>query len=116
MPPQVRTCRKCEVSFTLMPGKPGNINDCPNCSEEDVPLVMAKVSWEGKHLMLLEITDNRKEAIRFNKAQARSGVGPLSAFSNGPSPDDRESSKSGSGTEGGAIYHSNLKEKRSVKR
>ena len=117
MPAQIRTCRKCTKDFTLMPDKPGNINDCPTCSEDDVPLLMGKVSWEGKHFMLLEITANREEATLFNKAQQRHGVGPLSAFGGGGEGlEGRETSKAGTGAELGAMYHSHLREKRHLKR
>ena len=116
MPAQIRTCRTCSRDFTLMPDKPGNINDGPTCSEETVELLMAKVSWEGKHTPIIEITANREEAKRFNRAQNRGGVGPLSTFGGkGEGACGRESGKIGSGAETRAIYHSNLREKRSVK-
>jgi len=116
MPVQTRTCAKCEKEYVLLPGKPGLATHCPACSTETVPMVMAKVSWDGKHTRILEITDNREEAERFNKAQERSGVGPLSAFGNHPTIADGEASKLGSGAERGAMYRSHLREKRFVKR
>ena len=67
--------------------------------------------------MLLEITADRKEAERFNRTQARGGTGPLSAFgSGGEGSEGGEAAKSGTGTERGAIYRSNLREKGSVKK
>jgi len=116
MPIKPRTCRKCTKNFVLMPGKPGNANDCPSCSREDVPLVMAKVSWEGKHCMILEITADRAEAERFNRAQARGGMGPLSAMcGSGEDKDGQEASKQRTGAGVGDLYRSRLNEKRRVK-
>jgi hypothetical protein len=116
MPAQQKVCAKCEIEFTLMPGKPGLSIHCPACSEETTEMLMAKVAWDGKHTQILEITANRKEAEYFNKAQSRSGVAPLAAFGNRPNKDDYESSKGGSGAERGAQYHSHLREKHHLKR
>lgn len=116
MPAQQRVCQKCEGEFDLMPNKPGLSIHCPACSEETTELLMAKVSWDGKHTQLLEITANRQEAEAFNKAQSRNGIGPLATFGNRPQKDDYESSKGGSGAERGAQYSSNLKEKHHLKR
>ncbi len=111
-----RTCRACGNKFDLIPGKPGNINDCPGCSGEDVPILMAKVAWSGKHQVEIEITANRDEAIRFNKAQRRHGATTLSSIvASREGVEGRESSKSGSGAERGANYNSRLGEKRTVK-
>src|SRR5208283_4703825 len=116
MPAQTRTCRKCSRDFTLMPDKPGNINDCPACSEETVELLMAKVTWEGKHTPVLEITANRQEAMRFNSVQNRGGFGPLSTFGgSGEGLAGRESAKIGSGAEIRAMYHTRLREKFTVR-
>ena len=49
MPAQQRVCQKCEGEFDLMPNKPGLSIHCPACSEETTELLMAKVSWDGKH-------------------------------------------------------------------
>ncbi len=116
MPAQQRTCIKCQREFTLLPGKPGLATTFPSCSEETTELLMAKVSWDGKHTQIIEITANRKEAELFNKAQSRSGVAPLAMFGNRPNKEDYESSKGGSGAERGAQYHSNLREKHHLKR
>ena len=108
MPAQQRTCRKCSKDFTLLPNKPGNINDCAECAGEDVPLLMAKVSWENKHTPIIEVTADREAAIAFNKAQVR-GFGPLSTFGgHGEGLEGRESAKDGTGAEIGALYHSPL--------
>lgn len=116
MPAQEKTCRLCESTFTLQPGKPGYADVCPACTEDDVPLLMAKVSWEGKHSPVIEITDNRDEAERFNKAQGRGCHGPLSALSGGRNKQDKEAGKASSGAEKGAIYHTPMGEKFSIKR
>jgi len=118
MPLQQRTCRRCDQLFILHPNKPGNINDCPEHSGEDVPLLMGKVAWAGKHEMFLEITADREEATAFNKAQRRGCVGTLSSMcgGKGDGAEGRESSKRNSGAELGAIYHTGLNEKWSVKR
>ncbi len=116
MPSQKRICAKCESEFVLLPGKPGLAIHCPACSVETTPQVMGKVSWDGKHFQLLEITADRRAAEAFNRAQQRNGAGPLATFSVGRDLADGEASKMGSGTEGGALYHSPMGEKRSVKR
>ena len=110
MPVQKRTCAKCESEFVLLPGKPGLAIHCPACSVETTPRVMGKVSWDGKHLQLLEITADREAAMAFNRAQQHSGglVGPLSVFNVGRDLADGEASKAGSGAEGGAVYRSRL--------
>ena len=111
-----RTCRTCGAKFDLAPTKPGNINDCPQCSLEDVPLLAAKVAWSGKHQVEIEITSNREEARRFNKAQRRHGATTLSSIvASREGVEGRESSKSGSGAERGASYSSRLGEKHTVK-
>ncbi len=58
------------------------------------------------------------EIHRFNRAQQHAGglVGPLSSFGGERDLADAEASKAGSGAEGGALYHSPLREKHSVKR
>jgi len=77
---------------------------------------MAKVAWSGKHQVDIEITSDRRAATAFNKAQRRSGPGPLSSIVS-PKEDSvgRESGKSGSGSEPGAMYHSGLNEKHHLK-
>ena len=118
MPQRKRNCAECEAEYTLMPGKPGLATHCPECSEgdEEVPMVMAKVAWSGKHTMELEITANREEAAAFNKAQARGSCGPLSSMcAPKEGAEGRESGKRDTGSELGALYHSGLGEKRSVK-
>ncbi len=117
MPAQVRTCIKCYRDFVLLPGKPGLSTHCPNCSEETTEMKMAKVAWDGKHTQIIEITDNRKEAERFNKAQNRGSFGPLATFGGkGEGAVGKESGKIGTGAELGAVYHSPLREKHSLKR
>ena len=118
MPVQRRTCAKCESEFVLMPGKPGLATHCPSCSVETVPMVLGKVSWDGKHLQLLEITADRAAAERFNRAQSHAGglTGPLSSLCGGHGLEDGEAAKLGSGAEAGAVYHSPLREKHAVKR
>jgi hypothetical protein len=111
-----RTCRACGKKFDLIPGKPGNINDCPSCSGEDVPLLAAKVAWSGKHQVEIEITSNRAKAQRFNRAQRRHGATTLSSIvASREGVEGRESSKSGSGAGKGDSYNSRLGEKHTVK-
>jgi hypothetical protein len=110
-----RKCRSCGAEFELLPTKPGNINDCPKCSTEDVPLLAAKVAWSGKHCVEIEITRNRAEAWNFNRAQRRQGATTMSSIATPrEGAEGRESSKSGTGTERGATYNSHLGEKRTV--
>ena len=115
----MRICRQCEEPYTLLPTKPGHIDDCPRCVTEDVPLLMAKVAYPSKNSseVEIEITADRGAATAFNKAQRRSSATCLSSIVT-PKEDKsgRESSKSGSGAELGAIYSSKLLEKYSVKR
>ena len=80
MPLPKRTCRKCGDEFTLMPNKPGNVNDCLNCAEEDVPRLVAKVAWSGTHCVEIEITPDAAAAAAFNSAQRRSGPTCLSSI------------------------------------
>jgi hypothetical protein len=113
-----RVCRTCGEEFILSPTKPGNINDCIHCAGEDVPLLMAKVAYPSKNssLVEIEITSDRRGAMAFNRAQRRHGAGPLSSIIEAREDESgRESSKNNSGAEKGAIYTSNLGEKRSIK-
>ena len=116
--PNKRICRSCGEDFILTPTKPGNINDCIQCAGEDVPLLMARVAYPSKNssLVEIEITADRKGAIAFNNAQRRRGCGPLSSIIEcRESESGWESSKFKSGAEKGAVYTSNLGEKRSIK-
>lgn len=76
-----QTCRECEREFSPAPDKLGPIDVCPRCETEDVPLTMAKVSWEGKHTPIIELTDDRLAAKYFNGAQKRLGASVVRAFS-----------------------------------
>ena len=79
-------CRHCKEPFIPEVGHPGFFNECPQCladrpaSKRDVPLLMAKVAWSGKHFPEIEITADRNAAIAFNSAQRRHGHGPISAI------------------------------------
>jgi hypothetical protein len=121
----LRTCKECGEQFELLPNKPGLATVCPQCSpSHDVPPLVAKVSWEGKHSPVIEITSNTEEARRFNRAQHRHGAAPLSAIAprtGGFNSDERteadgEARKFGSGAEPGAVYRTRLGEKHTVKR
>jgi hypothetical protein len=106
-------CSICETEFVLTPDKPGKINHCFDCSE-DVPKLMAKVAWSGKHFMEMEITSNRADAIAFNRAGARRGHFPNLKFSSKESVVGRESSKRGSGSCIGDTYYSKVGERHFV--
>jgi hypothetical protein len=82
VPLPVRTCRSCETEFILRPNKPGNINDCPNCSVETAPKTVAKVAYPSKNssLVEIEITQDVKAARLFNNAQRRNCAGPLTSI------------------------------------
>jgi hypothetical protein len=101
------------MQFTLTPTKPGNINDCFNCAIETEIAIVAKVAYPSKNSSLVEIelTQDHAAANAFNGAQRRSGVGPLRSIVASREP----ASKAKSGAEGGALYYSNLGEKRTVK-
>jgi len=108
-----RKCRQCEEWFVLLPDKPGYAHDCPSCSDKDVPLLMAKVAWSGKHEMEMEITSDRKAAMAFNKAQRRNSATVMSSITQ--AREEPENTKQGLGAEAYAIYRSPLGEKHSVK-
>lgn len=75
------------------------------------------MSREGKHSVVIEITDNRAEAIAFNRRQKRFGHGVIRSIMASKSSGcaDKESSKKYSGTEDHAQYVAPLGEKRNVK-
>jgi hypothetical protein len=77
MPIPQRKCRKCGELFILGFNKPGNVNDCVSCSEQDIPIYVAKVAHSSKNssLVELEFTTNHYEAAKFNGAQKRMGAG-----------------------------------------
>lgn len=68
-------CIKCHNEFVPLADHPGYVNVCVDCSKGDVPRLMAKVAWSGKHTVEIEVTTNRREAERFNALQKRYGVG-----------------------------------------
>lgn len=113
-------CRVCSTEFTPRFDHLGYVDVCCNCTAhaDCTPRVMGKVAWSSKHTMELEITSNRAEAIAFNKAQRRFGASVMcSLVAPKETPQNSHNyGKRGSGAEGGAIYSSNLREKRSVKR
>lgn len=112
MKPPKRICQSCGDEYVLSPTKPGNINDCPNCSVETAPKIVAKVAYPSKNSSLVEIelTTDTKAAAAFNNAQRRNGGGsPLSSILASREP----VSKTASGE--GASYSSKLGEKRTVK-
>lgn len=114
----IRVCKICDSEFELKPDHQGKADVCLNCGGEDVPLLMAKVSYPTKHVTdaIIEITADRKAAINFNRAQRRNCAGPLRSIIAGREPvAGREARKDGSGAESGALYYSRLGEKRRVK-
>lgn len=110
-------CTTCKHPFIRRPDHQGFANVCPGCSTGDVPRVMGKVAWSGKHTMELEITADRAEAEAFNRAQRRWGAGVIRSITQPrESREGSESSKRGSGAELWAGYTTRLGEKRNVKR
>jgi hypothetical protein len=75
-----KVCRVCEEEFTWRVGKPGYVDVCERCGEKDVPLLMAKVSWENKHTPVVEVCE-AQEARRFNRQLARKPGGLIPALS-----------------------------------
>ena len=128
-----RFCKVCDSKFTPGPNHLGLIDVCLNCGGQDVPLSLAKVSYPSKHVTdaLIEILPGyrRHEAEIFNALQRRGRVGPATSMfqqvrvepwepkagKNYLPPEVSLDTKRNSGAEGGAIYHSNLGEKRTVK-
>jgi hypothetical protein len=39
---KILICKSCELEFQWYPGKPGLINECPGCAEEDIPVYLAE--------------------------------------------------------------------------
>jgi len=120
-----RICQKCGADFVLRPGKPGLINQCPDCAT-DIAKVGGNMIWSHKTAPELEIK-SMVEAKIFARATNRFGAGPLRAITQskeqahksliGESPFDPGdgAAKTGSGAENRAQYFSRLGEKRIVK-
>jgi len=129
MPQTFKICVACDEKFLLRPDHRGKANVCLNCSGEDVPLLMAKVSYPSKHVTdaIIEITADRAAATAFNRAQRRGSAGVMTssfrsvgeeyqkvAGKDYEPPEVKLDTKKFSGAETRALYHSNLGEKRSV--
>jgi len=101
-----RFCKVCDSKFTPGPNHLGLIDVCLNCGGQDVPLSLAKVSYPSKHVTdaLIEIL----QQVRVEPWEPKAGKNYLP-------PEVSLDTKRNSGAEGGAIYHSNLGEKRTVK-
>jgi len=111
-----RVCSVCNKGFSPAPDHKGKIDVCLGCDGQDVEPLMAEVSWEGKQTPIVRVT-NAHQARKFNQALKRNCCGPLSSIVT-PKEDQsgRESGKSGSGAELGAMYTSTLSEKHHLKR
>lgn len=72
----MKECRDCGREFKPMPGKPGYIDQCPNCSKPELDVYGGNMVWHHKTAPELEIKP-LAAAKRFSKLQARSGSGPL---------------------------------------
>jgi hypothetical protein len=122
-------CTVCEEEFIRLDNHIGFANTCLSCGGEDVPRLMAQVSWENKHTPIIEITD-AYTATLFNAKLARKGCTVLNS-SIAPvytEPFQREAGKDympkvsengdkrGTGAEPGGMYHSGLGEKHHLKR
>ena len=84
-----RTCKDCGQEYAPYHGKPGYINQCENCgartAAKQPPLRKAKVSWEGKHTPIIDLScTNNREVDAFNRAQRRFGTSVVQGFGAGP--------------------------------
>lgn len=128
MSSKVITCRTCSNPFTPYPNKPGYVNQCTTCAEEnmdnDVDLLGGNMVWHHKTAPELEIK-YMVEAKKFAAKTRRFGFGVTCSLTECKSIDPtfmcvtKESlqiSKHKTGSEDGAQYVSSLGEKRNVKR
>jgi hypothetical protein len=76
---KLTTCVKCDEQFERKPDHRGMANVCMQCGGQDVPLLMAKVTWEDKQTPVVEIV-SAKEARRVAALQKRLGAGPLATI------------------------------------
>ena len=76
---KLTTCVECDAQFERKPDHRGKANVCLSCGGDDVPLLMAKVTWEDKQTPVVEIV-SAKEARRVAALQKRFGAGVLSSI------------------------------------
>jgi hypothetical protein len=106
-------CKHCGREFKLLPGKPGLINECPECATETVEKKAGIVYWEGKHTPVLVITD-QANATNYAKANRRIGAGVMNALTPHRAETVNPGTKEGTGAGMNDSYSTDLNEKRRV--
>jgi hypothetical protein len=110
------TCRDCNKEFAeKLPGAPGFRNQCSTCSltQPEPEPIGGNMIWDHKTAPYIELKP-MKEAKRFAAQTKRLGAGVTSCLLESKG-EPKESAKTGSGSETGSEYRSNLGESRSVK-
>jgi len=109
-------CRDCNKEFTeKLPGTPGFRNQCPTCSlsQSEPEPIGGNMIWDHKTAPYIELKPMSQAKI-FAAQTKRFGAGVTACLVESKG-EPKDSAKTGSGSETGSEYHSNLGESRSVK-
>ena len=109
-------CRDCNKEFVeKLPGTPGFRNQCPTCSlsQPEPEPIGGNMIWDHKTAPYIELKPMSQAKV-FAAQTKRFGAGVTACLVESKG-EPKDSAKTGTGSETGSEYRSNLGESRSVK-